>query len=124
MNSLNKYFPSSKKIPIDKFISNALYNKDCGYYSKKILLEKMVILLLHLEYLHYLVSLVALMDYFSWEHMDKPKTFNIVELGPGNGQMCKTFLRVFKKFPIFFNSVNIFLYEKSKTLENLQKIIK
>ena len=36
MNSLSKYFPVSKKIPIDKFISNALYNEECGYYSQKI----------------------------------------------------------------------------------------
>ena len=27
MNSLSKYFPKSKKIPIDKFISNALYDE-------------------------------------------------------------------------------------------------
>ena len=53
--------------------------------------------------------------------MGKPKIFNVVELGPGNGKMCATLLRVFRKFPIFFSSVNIFLYEKSKTLEKLQK---
>ena len=36
MTLLSKYFPDSKKVPIDKFVFNALYNKDFGYYSKKI----------------------------------------------------------------------------------------
>jgi len=121
MNSLNKYFPTSKKIPIDKFISNVLYDKDHGYYSKKIpfgnkgdFITSPIISSLFSE-------VIALWIVAFWEHLNKPKIFNIVELGPGNGQMCSTFLRVFKKFPIFFNSLNIFLYEKSKTLKDLQK---
>ena len=36
MNSLNKYFPKAKKISIDKFIYNVLYDKDYGYYIKKV----------------------------------------------------------------------------------------
>ena len=36
MNSLNKYFPASKEIPIDKFFFNVLYSKRYGYYSKKV----------------------------------------------------------------------------------------
>ena len=68
-------------------------------------------------------EIIALWVVAFWEHLDKPKVFNIVELGPGSGQMCTTLIRVFKKFPIFFNSANIFLYEKSKTLKSLQKKI-
>jgi cyclopropane-fatty-acyl-phospholipid synthase len=121
MNSLNKYFPSSKKIPIDKFISNALYNKECGYYSRKNPFGKKGDFITSPGISSLFSELVALWIVSLWKHTNKPKTFNIVELGPGNGQMCKTFLRVFEKFPSFFDSVNIFLYEKSKALENLQK---
>jgi NADH dehydrogenase [ubiquinone] 1 alpha subcomplex assembly factor 7 len=35
--------------------------------------------------------------------------------------MSSTLIRVFKKFPDFFNSSNIFLYEKSESLKKLQK---
>ena len=65
--------------------------------------------------------MIALWIVAFWEHLDKPKIFNIVELGPGSGKMCAALIKVFKKFPIFFNSANIFLYEKSKTLKDLQK---
>ena len=121
MNSLNKYFLESNKIPIDKFIFNALYNKDYGYYSKKIPFGKNGDFITSPGITSLFSELIALWIISLWEHMGKPKRFNIVELGPGNGQMCKTLFNVFNKFPIFFKSANIFLYEKSKTLENLQK---
>jgi cyclopropane-fatty-acyl-phospholipid synthase len=121
MNSLNKYFPKSKKIPIDKFISNALYDENYGYYFKKIPFGKDGDFVTSPEITSLFSEVIALWVVSLWEHMGKPKVFNIVELGPGNGQMCKTFIKVFEKFPHFFDSVSIFLYEKSKNLENLQK---
>ena len=121
MNSLSKYFPEAKKISIDKFISNALYDEEHGYYSKKIPFGKNGDFITSPGITSLFSELIGLWVISLWEHMGKPKIFNVVELGPGNGQMCKTLLGVFKKFPIFFNAVNIFLYEKSKTLQNLQK---
>ena len=41
----------------------------------------------------------------------KPKNFNIIELGPGDGSLTKVLLRSFKKFPEF-NSVKKFFYMK------------
>jgi len=121
MSSKIKYFPISKKIPIDKFISNALYDEEYGYYSKKIPFGKKGDFVTSPGVTPLFSELIALWIIALWEYMDKPKMFNVIELGPGNGQMCKTLLGVFKKFPIFFNSVNIYLYEKSKNLKNLQK---
>jgi NADH dehydrogenase [ubiquinone] 1 alpha subcomplex assembly factor 7 len=121
MNSLIKYFPGPKKISIDKFISNALYNKKYGYYSKRIPFGENGDFVTSPGITSLFSELIALWVISLWEHMGKPKIFNVVELGPGNGQMCKTLLRVFKKFPFFFDSVNIFLYERSVVLKNLQK---
>ena len=121
MNTLNKYFPASKKIPIDKFIYNALYDKDYGYYSKKIPFGKNGDFITSPGITSLFSEILALWIIAFWEHSGKPRIFNVVELGPGNGQMCATLIKVFKKFPIFFNSTSIFLYEKSKTLEDLQK---
>jgi NADH dehydrogenase [ubiquinone] 1 alpha subcomplex assembly factor 7 len=121
MNTLSKYFPASKKIPIDKFIYNALYDKDYGYYSKKIPFGKNGDFITSPGITSLFSEILALWIIAFWEHSGKPRIFNVVELGPGNGQMCATLIKVFKKFPIFFNSTSIFLYEKSKTLEYLQK---
>jgi len=121
MKSINKYFPKSKKIPIDKFIANAMYNKDYGYYSKKIPFGRKGDFVTAPGISSLFSEMLALWVVSLWEHINKPKIFNIVELGPGNGQMSATLIRIFKQFPNFFNSSKIFLYEKSKNLKELQK---
>jgi len=121
MKSINKYFPKSKKIPIDKFIANAMYNKDYGYYSKKITFGKNGDFITAPGISSLFSEMLALWIVSFWEHVNKPKIFNIVELGPGSGRMSSTLIKTFKKFPDFFNSSNFFLYEKSKSLKQLQK---
>ena len=37
----------------------------------------------------------------TWKFFGKPKLFNIVELGPGDGDFCKKSYKTFKKFPEF-----------------------
>ena len=121
MKSINKYFPKSKKIPIDKFIANVMYNKDYGYYSKKISFGKNGDFVTAPGISSLFSEMLALWIVSFWEHVNKPKIFNIVELGPGSGQMISTLIKIFKKFPDFSNSFNVFLYEKSKSLKQLQK---
>ena len=121
MKSINKYFLKSKKIPIDKFVANVLYNKNYGYYSKKIPFGKYGDFITSPEISYLFSEVLALWVVALWEHIGEPVKFNIVELGPGSGKMSSTLIRVFKKFPNFFKATNIFLYEKSTTLKNLQK---
>ena len=56
-----------------------------------------------------------------WENLENPKKINLVELGAGNGEMMKILLETFKKFPVFFDSCNILIYEKSLRLKKIQK---
>ena len=121
MKSINKFFPKSKIIPIDRFVANALYDKKFGYYSKKTSFGKNGDFVTAPEISSLFSEILALWVVSFWEHLNKPEIFNIVELGPGSGRMNSTCIRVFKKFPNFFNSTNIFLYEKSKILTQLQK---
>ncbi len=121
MNLLSRYFPTKKKIPIDKFISNALYNKNHGYYSKRIPFGKSGDFITAPGITSLFSELIAIWIISLWEHLGKPKTFNIIELGPGDGRMCRTLIRVFEKFPTFSKSAKIFLYEKSEALKKVQK---
>jgi NADH dehydrogenase [ubiquinone] 1 alpha subcomplex assembly factor 7 len=121
MKSINKYFFKSKKIPIDKFILNALYDKNYGYYSKKIAFGKNGDFVTAPEISFLFSEIIALWIVSLWKHLNKPKILNIVELGPGSGCMNSALIKVFKKFPIFFKSTKIFLYEKSKSLKKLQQ---
>jgi len=121
MKSINKYFPKSKIIPIDEFIGNAMYDKKYGYYSRKVPFGKNGDFVTAPEISFLFSEMLALWVVSFWEHLNKPKIFNVVELGPGSGKMSLTLIKVFKKFPEFFDSTNIILYEKSKNLQKLQK---
>jgi len=123
MKPISKYFPKSKKIPIDKFISNVLYDKNYGYYSNKNPFGKNGDFITAPEISFLFSEMLAIWVVALWRHLGKPKILNIVELGPGSGRMSLTLIKVFKKFPNFFNSINIFLYEKSKSLKKTQKKI-
>ncbi len=121
MKSINKFFPKSKKIPIDKFVANAMYDKDYGYYSKRKPFGKKGDFITAPGISSLFSEMLALWIISLWEHLERPKIFNIVELGPGNAQMNLDLIRVFKKFPNFLRTCNIFLYEKSENLKKLQK---
>ena len=56
-----------------------------------------------------------------WQSLGSPKKFNLIELGAGNGEMMKVIIESFKNFPIFFNSCNIIIHEKSPFLIKTQK---
>ena len=43
----------------------------------------------------------------------KPKNFNIVELGPGDGSLAYILLKSFKRFPEFNSIKKLFLFEES-----------
>jgi cyclopropane-fatty-acyl-phospholipid synthase len=57
----------------------------------------------------------------SWETFGKPKNFNIVELGPGDGSLANILIKSFKKFPEFNSIKNMFLLEKSIFLRKVQR---
>ena len=46
-----------------------------------------------------------------WEHLGKPNKILLVELGPGDGTLCKDLIKTFKQFKEFYNSLE---YSKAK----------
>ena len=123
MKKINKFFKNSKELPIDKFFENVLYDNKDGYYAKKNPIGKNADFITSPLVSFIFSEMISIWIIDLWEKLNKPKNFNIIELGPGNGQMCKVMLSSFKRFPIFYKSANIFLYEKSKILKKMQKKI-
>ena len=121
MISNKNFFNTSKALPVDKFIENVLYNKKVGYYSSKIPFGKKGDFLTAPGISNLFSEIVGIWLISTWNTLDKPKKFNIVELGPGDGSLTKILLRTFEQFPAFNKAANIFLYEKSDLLKNLQK---
>ena len=112
---------SNKLIPVDEFVEKVLYERNAGYYTKKIPFGKKGDFITAPTISNLFSEIIGIWIVSSWEKLGKPKNFNFIELGPGDGSLSKVLLDTFKKFPKLFRSINFYLYEKSNLLINVQK---
>ena len=120
MNYKKIIFNKSRKVSLDEFISKALYDKKNGYYMKKTPLGKKGDFITAPLISNLFSEMIAVWCVSFWENIGQPKKINFVELGPGDGSLCKTILKTFKKFPKFNDCCEIFLYEISDKLKKIQ----
>ena len=116
-----KFFKKSKKLTVDKFLNNVLYDNKFGYYCSQFPFGGRGDFVTSPKISYVFSEMIAIWIIASWELFGKPKNFNIVELGPGDGSLTNVLLRSFKKFPEFNLIKRIFLYEKSSYLKKIQK---
>ena len=112
---------NNSKIPLDKFIKKALYDKNKGYYmaNNPIGYKGDFITSPNISIIFSELITIWLISF--WEKICSPKKINIVELGAGNGEMMFQILETVKKFKNFEANSNFIIYEKSPYLKRLQK---
>jgi len=121
MKSNLKFFKKQKSLPVDKFLQNVLYDKKIGYYETTQPFGKAGDFITAPKISNLFSEIIAVWIISTWQVFGKPKNFNIIELGPGDGSLTKILLQVFKRFPEFNAAKKIYLYEVSSFLKNLQK---
>ncbi len=121
MNSNQIFFKKSRILPADQFFRNVLYDKKFGYYASQMPFGKNGDFITAPKISNIFSEIIAIWIVASWETFGKPKNFNIVELGPGDGSLASILLKSFKKFPEFNSIKNLFLLEKSNFLRKVQK---
>jgi len=122
MNKIIKILKKRKSIPLDQFINIALYDKKFGYYMKKNPFGKKGDYITSPLISNLFSEMIAVWCVAFWEYLGKPKKILLVELGPGDGSLCKDLLKSFMKFKSFYNSLEINLLEISDKLKTIQKI--
>ncbi len=108
-------------LPLDKFISNSMYNKNSGYYMKKNPFGKKGDFITAPNVSRLFSEMIAIWIVSFWKSIGSPKEFNLIELGAGNAAMMKILIESFKKFPSFFKSCRLVIHEISPILKNIQK---
>jgi cyclopropane-fatty-acyl-phospholipid synthase len=111
------------KLPLDRFINLSLYNKQFGYYMKRNPFGIKGDFITAPNISRLFPEMIAIWVISFWQSLGSPNKFNLVELGAGNGEMMKVLVESFKNFPIFFNSCNFIIHEKSPLLIRIQKKI-
>ncbi len=108
-------------LTVDKYIYEALYNINSGYYMKRNPFGKNgdYITAPNISILY--SEMIAIWVILFWENLKCPKKFNLIELGAGNGEMMKQIIKTFDKFPLFKNCCKINILEKSIYLKKIQK---
>ena len=115
------FFKKNKILPVDRFFKNVLYDKKFGYYNSQIPFGKKGDFVTSPKISDLFSEIIAIWIIACWESFGKPKNFNIVELGPGDGSLTKILLRSFKQFPEFNLIKKIYLFEESNYLKKIQK---
>ena len=122
MNKIINTLREKKSIPLDRFINIALYDKKFGYYMKKNPFGKKGDFITAPLISNLFSEMIAVWCVAFWEHLGKPNKILLVELGPGDGTLCKDLIKTFKQFNEFYNSLEINLFEISDKLKKIQKI--
>ena len=122
MSKIISILKEKKSIPLDQFINISLYDKKSGYYMKKNPFGKEGDFVTAPLISNLFGEMIAIWCVAFWEHIGKPKKILLVELGPGDGSLCKNLLRTFKQFKNFYNSLEINLLEISDRLKTIQKL--
>ena len=121
MNKIINILKEKKSIPLDQFINISLYDKKFGYYMKKNPFGQGGDFITAPLISNLFGEMIAIWCVAFWEHIGKPKKFLLVELGPGDGTLCKDLLRTFKQFKNFYDSLEINLLEISDKMKIIQK---
>ena len=121
MNHVKTFFNKSNSITLDKFITKALYDKKYGYYMKRNPFGLNGDFITAPLISNLFGEMIALWCVAFWEKNGKPNKINFLELGPGDGSLCKTIIKTSRNFPNFYNSINFYLYEISSHLKQIQK---
>ena len=122
MNKIINILKEKKSIPLDQFINIALYDKKFGYYMKKNPFGKGGDFITSPLISNLFGEMLAIWCVAFWEHIGKPRKILLVELGPGDGSLCKDLLKTFRQFKNFYNSLEINLLEISDKLKTIQKL--
>ncbi len=111
----------NEKIPVDEFLEKVLYEPRFGYYNKRIPFGNKGDFVTAPIISNLFSEIIGIWIISAWERLGRPKIFNLVELGPGDGSLTKVLIETFKNFNEFNKAVKIFLYEKSNNLKKIQK---
>ena len=121
MNKIINILKEKKSIPLDQFINFALYDKKFGYYMKKNPFGKEGDFITSPLISNLFGEMIAIWCVAFWEYIGKPKKILLVELGPGDGSLCKDLFKNFKAILKFLQFLEINLLEISDKVKKNSK---
>jgi NADH dehydrogenase [ubiquinone] 1 alpha subcomplex assembly factor 7 len=107
-------------ITVDRFMSEALYHPEFGYYMQRDPLGAGGDFITAPEISQMFGELIGIFCADSWQRMGSPAVCNLAELGPGRGTLLQDALRAGQTLPGFADAVRAYLVEISPLLRARQ----
>ena len=106
---------------LDNFIDKSLYEKNKGYYQRKVEFGRRGDFITSPGISKLFSEMIAIWVVSFWENLNKPEKINLVELGAGNGELIEVLINTLNKLEIVKDKFKFFIFEKSVSLKKLQK---
>ena len=106
---------------LDSFIEKSLYEKNKGYYQRKIEFGRKGDFITSPGISKLFSEMIAIWIISFWENLNRPEKINLVELGAGNGELLEVLINTFNKLEVVKDRFKFHIFEKSESLKKLQK---
>ena len=110
-------------ISVEQFMQIALYDINYGYYMTQMPFGICGDFITSPEISQLFGEIIALWVLLHWEKIGSPSKFILLELGPGRGTLISDIIRVLKRFEQCYSAVDIYLFEVSPKLKEIQRDI-
>ncbi|WP_373478603.1 class I SAM-dependent methyltransferase [Geminocystis sp.] len=112
-----------KQITFAEYMDLCLYDSDYGYYnSEKIIIGNQGDFFTSPSLSTDFGELLAIQLEEFWQTLGKPSSFQLVEMGAGNGNLALTIINyILSHYPNFAHSLEYIIIEKSKALKTKQQ---
>jgi NADH dehydrogenase [ubiquinone] 1 alpha subcomplex assembly factor 7 len=113
-NKIIRYGP----ITIAEYMSIISYKENHGYYESHNIGQDFIT---SPQISKSFGGLIAIWFYQLWKKYFYQQSITLIELGPGNGELISSMVKVFLQIPEFFNKISMILIENSKYLKKIQE---
>ena len=87
----------TKAQSLDNFIDKSLYEKNKGYYQRKMEFGRRGDFITSPGISKLFSEMIAIWVVSFWENLNKPEKINLVELGSGNGELLEVLINTLNK---------------------------
>ncbi len=110
-------------MPLAEYMHVCMADPTDGYYANREAIGRSGDFITAPEVSQMFGEMIGVWCVLAWEAMGKPKSVNLVELGPGRGTLMADLLRTTQKFTEFHSALAVHLIETSPRLRNEQQLL-
>ena len=116
-----RHIRTSGPLPVAEYMHWCMADREDGYYRNQVAIGRRGDFITAPEVSQMFGELISIWCRLVWEKLGKPKSLNLVELGPGRGVLMSDILRASKSSQQFADAISVHLVEIGEPMVEAQK---